>query len=251
MERAERLWPDGPRYRYDEQCFPPSTDSFLLGGFASLRRGEKAVSYTHLQPAPGRKSLRSGRRGGPAGASAAGKGTLIAGDRHRTGRSRLRRAGAERCGKPPAPYRPLHRPAAAGDAARRSLSAGGVQSALFRAPYGSGGGGRPGRRPRGADRHAGGYLCRRRTNAAMGRTLLPCVPAGASGGAADRRRDPRSGAQAASDGAAHRPERPVAGAAGMPPGRKAGAFRGAAAALRLEDGGESHDVRRAYFRDKE
>ena len=41
MERAERLWPDGPRYRYDEQCFPPSTDSFLLGGFASLRRGEK------------------------------------------------------------------------------------------------------------------------------------------------------------------------------------------------------------------
>ena len=41
MERAERLWPDGPRYRYDEQCFPPSTDSFLLGGLASLRRGEK------------------------------------------------------------------------------------------------------------------------------------------------------------------------------------------------------------------
>ena len=41
MERAERLWPDGPRYWYDEQCFPPSTDSFLLGGFASLRRGEK------------------------------------------------------------------------------------------------------------------------------------------------------------------------------------------------------------------
>ena len=41
MERAERLWPDGPRYLYDEQCFPPSTDSFLLGGFANPRRGEK------------------------------------------------------------------------------------------------------------------------------------------------------------------------------------------------------------------
>lgn len=41
MERAERLWPDGPRYWYDEQCFPPSTDSFLLGSFANTRRGEK------------------------------------------------------------------------------------------------------------------------------------------------------------------------------------------------------------------
>ena len=41
MERAERLWPDGPRYWYDEQCFPPSTDSFLLGGFANPRRGER------------------------------------------------------------------------------------------------------------------------------------------------------------------------------------------------------------------
>ena len=29
MERAERLWPNGPQYWYDEQCFPPSTDSFL------------------------------------------------------------------------------------------------------------------------------------------------------------------------------------------------------------------------------
>ncbi len=40
MERAERLWPNGPRYIYDEQCFPPSTDSFLLGGFALPRRGQ-------------------------------------------------------------------------------------------------------------------------------------------------------------------------------------------------------------------
>ena len=41
MERAERLWPNGPQYWYDEQCFPPSTDSFLLGSFPSLRRGER------------------------------------------------------------------------------------------------------------------------------------------------------------------------------------------------------------------
>ena len=41
MEHAERLWPNGPRYLYDEQCFPPSTDSFLLGGFALPRRGQR------------------------------------------------------------------------------------------------------------------------------------------------------------------------------------------------------------------
>lgn len=40
MERTETLWPGGPRYTYDEGCFPPSTDSFLLGGFPRLRRGE-------------------------------------------------------------------------------------------------------------------------------------------------------------------------------------------------------------------
>ena len=41
MERAEHLWPGGPRYFYDERCFPPSTDSFLLGSFAAPRRGER------------------------------------------------------------------------------------------------------------------------------------------------------------------------------------------------------------------
>ena len=225
MERAERLWPDGPRYRYDEQCFPPSTDSFLLGGFASLRRGEKVCDL---------------------GAGAGLLGLLLLAREPSlqvTGIERDAHACAVLARNAAENRLPLTALCAA---ARRSLSAGGVQSALFRAPYGSGGEGRPGRHPRGADRHAGGYLCRRRTNAAMGRTLLPCVPAGASGGAADRRRDPRSGAQAASDGAAHRPERPVAGAAGMP-----GLSVEPPLLLRLEDGGESHDVRRAYFRDKE
>lgn len=41
MEHTEWLWPGGPRYQYDRQCFPPSTDSFLLGGFAAPRRGER------------------------------------------------------------------------------------------------------------------------------------------------------------------------------------------------------------------
>lgn len=40
-ELAEQLWPGGPRYQYDRQCFPPSTDSFLLGGFAAPRRNER------------------------------------------------------------------------------------------------------------------------------------------------------------------------------------------------------------------
>ena len=40
MEHSEALWPGGPQYLYDAQCFPPSTDSFLLGSFPTLRRGE-------------------------------------------------------------------------------------------------------------------------------------------------------------------------------------------------------------------
>ena len=41
MERMEQLWPGGPQYHYDEQCFPTSTDSFLLGSFAAPRKGER------------------------------------------------------------------------------------------------------------------------------------------------------------------------------------------------------------------
>lgn len=40
MERCELLWPCGPRYYWDEGCFPPSTDSFLLASFARLRHGD-------------------------------------------------------------------------------------------------------------------------------------------------------------------------------------------------------------------
>lgn len=41
MERTERFWPAGPQLIYDERCFPPSTDSFLLGAFPLLHRGER------------------------------------------------------------------------------------------------------------------------------------------------------------------------------------------------------------------
>lgn len=41
MEHTERLWRDGMTYTYDEGCFPPSTDSFLLGSFPRLYRDER------------------------------------------------------------------------------------------------------------------------------------------------------------------------------------------------------------------
>lgn len=40
MVHTERLWRGGRTYTYDEGCFPPSTDSFLLGGFPRLYRNE-------------------------------------------------------------------------------------------------------------------------------------------------------------------------------------------------------------------
>lgn len=39
MERRELLWPGGFGLIYDEGCFPPSTDSFLLAAFPRLKRG--------------------------------------------------------------------------------------------------------------------------------------------------------------------------------------------------------------------
>ena len=41
MERCEQLWNNGPRYLWDEHCFPPSTDSFLLAAYPPLKRGAK------------------------------------------------------------------------------------------------------------------------------------------------------------------------------------------------------------------
>lgn len=41
MEKREALWHGGPVFFYGDGVFPPSTDSFLLGGFAAARRGDR------------------------------------------------------------------------------------------------------------------------------------------------------------------------------------------------------------------
>ena len=41
MEKIDRLWPDGFQFYFDDQLFQPGTDSFLLGAFPALRRGEQ------------------------------------------------------------------------------------------------------------------------------------------------------------------------------------------------------------------
>ena len=41
MEHWDKLWPGGFRFRFDDNVFKPSTDTFLLGDFAEVRRGER------------------------------------------------------------------------------------------------------------------------------------------------------------------------------------------------------------------
>ena len=41
MEHWDELWPGGFRFRFDDNVFKPSTDTFLLGGFAQVRKGER------------------------------------------------------------------------------------------------------------------------------------------------------------------------------------------------------------------
>ena len=41
MEKTDRLWPDGWQFLFDDTLFQPGTDSFLLGAFPKLKRGEK------------------------------------------------------------------------------------------------------------------------------------------------------------------------------------------------------------------
>lgn len=40
MEKIDQLWPDGWQFLFDDQLFQPGTDSFLLGAFPKLKRGE-------------------------------------------------------------------------------------------------------------------------------------------------------------------------------------------------------------------
>ena len=41
MEKQDHLWMNGPVFTFSEKAFPPSTDSFLLGSFPKLRRGDR------------------------------------------------------------------------------------------------------------------------------------------------------------------------------------------------------------------
>jgi len=41
MEKTDRLWPDGWQFLFDDTLFQPGTDSFLLGAFPRLKRGER------------------------------------------------------------------------------------------------------------------------------------------------------------------------------------------------------------------
>lgn len=41
MEKTDQLWPGGFRFLFDDTLFQPSTDSFLLGDFVRLRRGDR------------------------------------------------------------------------------------------------------------------------------------------------------------------------------------------------------------------
>lgn len=40
MEHTDRLWPGGPCFFYEDDGFPPGTDSFLLSAFPRLKAGE-------------------------------------------------------------------------------------------------------------------------------------------------------------------------------------------------------------------
>ena len=41
MEKIDQLWPDGWQFLFDDTLFQPGTDSFLLGAFPRLKRGER------------------------------------------------------------------------------------------------------------------------------------------------------------------------------------------------------------------
>ena len=40
MEKTDQLWPGGWQFLFDDTLFQPGTDSFLLGAFPKLKRGE-------------------------------------------------------------------------------------------------------------------------------------------------------------------------------------------------------------------
>lgn len=220
MEHWDRLRGDQGFY-WDDGLFRPSTDTFLLGGFPVLRRGERAcdlgagtgllgallltrepsltVTGLELREDACRLARRTAERSGWQERLLCRQGTCGG------GRTCPRRAGS--IWWYPIPLLP------AGDGA--CLSAGDTEC-----------------RPVGGGVYAGGCVPGRRLAAAVGRALLCGIPHRAAGGADGDGPPFRAGAQAAADGAARRRRGPRSGAAGVPPGWEAwAAGRACAAAL--------------------
>lgn len=232
MEHWDRLRGDQGFY-WDDGLFRPSTDTFLLGGFPVLRRGEQVCDL--------------------------GAGTGLLGALLLTREPSLTVTGLE-LREDACPSGPAHRPAqrlagaaavpAGGPAAAGGPAPGGrvrpcgVQSSLFPSEGGAClSAGDTECRPVGGGVYAGGCVPGRRLAAAVGRALLRSIPHRAAGGTAGDGPPLRAGAQAAAAGAARCRRGSRSGAAGVPPGWEAwAAGRAHTAALRPRrpgDGGAS------------
>ena len=241
MEHWDRLRGDQGFY-WDDGLFRPSTDTFLLGGFPVLRRGERACDLGAGTGLLGGAAADTGavphrHRAGTAG------GRLPSGPAHRRAQ---RLAGSGCCaGRGPAAAEILP-PAGGGSiwwypippllpAGDGCLSAGDTEC-----------------RPVGGGVYAGGCVPGRRLAAAVGRALLCGVPHRAAGGADGDGPPFRAGAQAAADGAARRRRGPpvwccwsAAGAGSL------GCGQSLRCCSTTPDGRETAEHRRAYFREEE
>lgn len=239
MEHRDRLWPGGYTFLYDDGLFRPSTDTFLLGAFPRLRRGmtvcELGAGTGASEPfAAGPGAGADGHRGG---ASAAG----------------LRPVPADGGGKRPSGPDALPGGGpAAGTAAPGALPAGGGQSAVFPA----------GRRGRGPD--AARRTARAETDCTLSQLCAAAARALTWGGSFCLVHRPDRLADVLEELRRVRLEpkrlRFVHHTAAAPPSLFLLEARlGGGVGLTVEpplllhgpDGGETEDVRRAYFRDKE
>ena len=187
------------------------------------------VSAGGLSPAAaGHDRVRAGGRNGASEPFAAGPGAGADGHRGGASAAGLRPVPADGGGKRPSGPDALPGGGpAAGTAAAGALPAGGGQSAVFPARCrGRGPRCRPPHRPGGDGLHPGPAVRRSGPGPDLGRQLLPGAPAGPAGGRAGGAAEARLGG-----GVGLTVEPPLL--------------------LHGPDGGETEDVRRAYFRDKE
>ena len=207
----------------------------------SIRRRAVPPLHGHVpagvlpKAAAGHGRVRAGGRNGASEPFAAGPGAGADGHRGGASAAGLRPVPADGGGKRPSGPDALPGGGpAAGTAAPGALPAGGGQSAVFPTRRrGRGPRCRPPHRPGGDGLHPGPAVRRSGPGPDLGRQLLPGAPAGPSGG--------RAGGAAAGAAGAQAPA--LCGGVGLtvePP-----------LLLHGPDGGETEDVRRAYFRDKE